>query len=63
MLSGFWLAWRHGFSPGGLVPGVLGVLGGIPLLTAYLFVVSIRNSGDVVELLMGKTRAERLRNP
>ena len=62
LLSGFWLAWRHHFSPGGLLLGVLGVLGGIPLLTAYLFVVSIRGNGDVAALLMGETRAERLRD-
>ena len=62
VLSGFWLAWRHHFSPGGLVLGVLGVVGGIPLLTAYLLVVSVRGSSDVAELLMGKTRAERLRD-
>jgi hypothetical protein len=36
---------------------VLGVFGGAPLLTAYLFVASLRANGDVRELLLGKARA------
>ena len=37
VLSGLWLAWRNHFSPGGLALGALGLFGGAPLLTAYLF--------------------------
>ena len=59
-LSAFWLAWRHHFSAAGIILGVLGFVGGIPVLTAYLLIVSTRGSGDVAELLMGKARAERL---
>jgi hypothetical protein len=58
MMSGFWVAWRHHFSPGGLVLGVLGLTGGAPFLTAYLFITSIQTNGDVAEILLGKTRAE-----
>jgi hypothetical protein len=57
-LSGLWLAWRHHFSPAGLALGVLGFLGGAPVLTAYLFVASLRANGDVATLFLGKTRAE-----
>lgn len=57
-LSGLWLAWRHHFSPAGLALGVLGFFGGAPVLTAYLFVASLRANGDVATLLLGKTRAE-----
>ena len=32
ILSGLWLAWRHHFSPGGLLLGCLGFFGGIMLL-------------------------------
>ena len=57
LLSGFWLAWRHHFSPIGLALGVLGVFGGMPLLTTYLLIVSFQAKGDVRELLLGKVRA------
>jgi hypothetical protein len=57
-LSAFWLAWRHHFSPAGLVLGVLGFFGGAPLLTAYLFFASLRANGDVKELLLGSARAQ-----
>jgi hypothetical protein len=56
-LSGVWLAWRHHFSPAGLALGVLGFLGGIPLLTVYLFIVSFQANGDIAEVMLGKTRA------
>ena len=58
-LSGFWLAWRHHFSPGGLVLGVLGLFGGAPVLTAYLFFASLQAGGDPAELLLGRARAQR----
>jgi len=57
VLSGFWLAWRHHFSPGGLALGVLGLFGGVPVLTAYLFVASLAAEGDVKVLLLGPARA------
>ena len=55
-LSGFWLAWRHHFSPLGLALGVLGFFGGVPVLTAYLFFASLK-ANDVKELLLGGARA------
>ena len=57
LLSGFWLAWRHHFSPLGLALGVLGLFGGAPVLTAYLFITSFTVNGDVRALLMGHHRA------
>ncbi len=57
LLSGFWLAWRNHFSPAGLALGVLGVFGGAPVLTAYLFVTSFAVGGDVRVLLLGEARA------
>jgi hypothetical protein len=58
-LSGLWLAWRHHFSPVGLALGVLGFLGGAPVLTAYLLLASYSVNGDVAALLLGRLRAER----
>ena len=58
ILSGFWLAWRHHFSPGGLALGVLGVLGGAPVLTLYLLIVSVQSKGNVAVMLLGERRAD-----
>jgi len=57
LLSGFWLAWRHHFSPAGLALGVLGFLGGAPVLSGYLLIVSLQTNGNVKEMLLGKVRA------
>ena len=59
VLSGLWLAWRHHFSAGGCALGVLGLVGGAPVLTAYLFFTSLRVRGDVGQLLLGPVRAQR----
>lgn len=56
ILSGYWLAWRHQFSPGGIVLGVLGLLGGAPVLTLYLLIVSFQANGDVRVMLLGEQR-------
>ncbi len=56
-LSGLWLAWRHQFSPGGIVLGVLGFFGGISVLAPYLFIASLKANGDMRVLLLGKDRA------
>ena len=57
VLSGLWLAWRHHFSPSGLALGVLGLFGGAPVLTAYLFFASRRVEGDWARLFLGDDRA------
>lgn len=57
LLSGLWLAWRHRFSPLGLLLGVAGVFGGMLFLSAYLFIASFRPGADVKSLLLGGSRA------
>ena len=57
MLSGLWLAWRHHFSPGGLVLGLLGFFGGMMFLAPYLLIASFRADGDMKILFLGKDRA------
>lgn len=56
-LSGLWLAWRHRFSPGGLVLGVCGLFGGMMVLGPYLVWASSRADADVRTLLLGESRA------
>jgi hypothetical protein len=62
ILSGCWLAWRHQGSPAGIALGVLGFFGGIPVLTAYLLIVSGREGVDAAILLLGPERAAKLRD-
>jgi hypothetical protein len=57
ILSGLWLSWRHHFSPGGLVLGVLGFFGGMMFLSLYLLIVSFKADGDMKILFLGKVRA------
>jgi hypothetical protein len=57
LLSGLWLAWRHHFSPGGLLLGLVGVFGGIMLLAPYLLFASYKANGSMKVLLLGKARA------
>jgi hypothetical protein len=56
LLSGIWIAWRNHFSALGLVLAVVAVVGGIPFLTAYLFIMSFRVNGDMKTLIMGTGR-------
>jgi hypothetical protein len=56
-LSGLWVAWRHHFSMAGLGFGLLAFLGGVGFLSLYLLVLSFSTRGDVVEMLIGKSRA------
>ncbi len=57
ILSGFWMAWRNNFTPGGLVLGVGGLLLGAPFLTLYLFILSQQTNGDIARMLLGDQRA------
>ncbi len=56
VLSALWVAWRHGFSVGGLMLGLIAFFGGALFLSAYLFVESFRVKGNVSHLLLGQGR-------
>lgn len=53
ILSGLWVAWRHGFSPTGVVFGVLAANLGMIFLSLYLLIASYRARGDMRAILMG----------
>lgn len=55
-LSALWLAWRHHFSPVGLLLGLAGFFGGVFFLSAYLLVISFKVKGDANALLLGESR-------
>jgi len=59
LFSGLWLMWRHHFSCGGIILGLIGFVGGTMLLAPYLLYASIQAKGDVRELLLGKKRASK----
>ncbi len=52
-LSGLYIAWRHRFTPVGLLLGVIAFNGGALFLSAYFFIQSFRCDGDVRRLLVG----------
>lgn len=56
LLSGTWVAWRHRFSPAGIMLGLLALFGGAFFLSAYLLVVTGRER-DVRILLLGPGRS------
>lgn len=59
VFSALWLAWRNNFTPGALVLGAIGLVGGTMLLAPYLLFVSFQAKGDMKEILLGKERASR----
>ena len=61
VLSGLWMAWRHHFSVGGLLLGVIGFFGGIPALAIYLLIQMRAVNGDIAQLMLGKARADAIR--
>jgi hypothetical protein len=57
VLSALWLAWRHHFSPGGIVLGLAGLVGGMMVLAPYLLNAHVTARGDLREVLPGRRRA------
>ena len=57
ILSALWIAWRHRFSIGGVLLGLLGVAGGILFFAPYLLWVIHREKADVARVLLGPARA------
>lgn len=53
-LSALWVAWRHGFSAGGVALGVTAFFGGMMFLAPYLLWASTRSGGTAAGLLLGE---------
>lgn len=58
-LSALWVMWRHRFSAGGLILGIVAFNGGIPFLCAYLLYQSLRHQADIETLLLGPSRISK----
>ena len=56
ILSATWVAWRNHFSPLGIGLAVVALVGGIPFLTTYLFIMSFKVNDDLRLLIMGPGR-------
>ncbi|MGA1372372.1 MAG: hypothetical protein ACO3Z6_12285 [Pseudomonadales bacterium] len=56
-LSAVWTAWRNDYSGAGLGLAVLAFFGGIPFLTTYLLILSVRTGGDIKAMLLGERRS------
>lgn len=56
-LSALWVSWRHQFSMGGLLLGVVAFFGGMMFLSIYLLVQTGRGGVDARVLLLGEARA------
>ena len=53
VLSGIWMAWRSGFTPGGLALGICTPALGILFFAPYLIYLIGKSEGDVRKLLLG----------
>lgn len=56
LISGLWVAWRHNFSPIGLVLLPIAIFFGIMFLAPYLLIASYQANGDIVKLLIGTAK-------
>ena len=56
-LSALWVAWRHHFTPGGIVMGVIVFVGAMLLFAPYLLYAISKSNGDFAVLLLGENRA------
>lgn len=52
-LSALWTAWRNKFSPAGLGLAVLAFFGGMLFLSAYLFILSLKSNGNLIQVMIG----------
>lgn len=53
VLSGIWMAWRSGFSKGGIALGILAPPLGILFFAPYLIYLISKTGGDVRKLILG----------
>jgi len=52
LLVGIWIAWRHKFSVGGIVLGLLCIMGSLFSLL-YVVYLSFHHKGNIVAMLVG----------
>jgi len=55
LFTGLWIAWRNKFNPLGLGLGLFTLVGGIPFVSTYLFILSYKTN-SIKEILTGKNK-------
>ncbi len=58
VLSGIWVAWRHQFSAGGILLGVLAANLRMIFLSHYLLLAISKSGGDMRKVFLGEARAQ-----
>lgn len=53
IFTGLWVAWRNKFSATGIGLGLFTLAGGIPFVSVYLFVLSLKPNVGIKEILIG----------
>jgi hypothetical protein len=54
IFTGLWIAWRNKFKATGIALGLFTLVGGIPFVSVYLFVLSLKVNTSIKEILIGK---------
>ncbi|MEM9446775.1 MAG: hypothetical protein AAGA18_15645 [Verrucomicrobiota bacterium] len=53
LLSGIWIAWRHQFSLGGIVMGLIAAILGMVVFAPYMLITTLKENGDLKKVLLG----------
>lgn len=54
VLSGLWIAWRHRFSPTGIIMGIIASILGMTVFAPYLLFVASKAKGDIKTMFIGE---------
>jgi hypothetical protein len=54
IFTGLWIAWRNKFNVTGIGLGLFTLVGGIPFVCVYLFVLSLKDNTTIKEMLIGE---------
>ncbi len=54
IFTGLWIAWRNKFSATGIGLGLFTLVGGIPFVSVYLFILSLKDNTTMKEMLVGE---------
>ncbi len=58
IISALWIMWRHHFSLGGIILGLIASVAGIMFFAPYLLFAIFYSKGDIKTLFMGKAWVE-----
>jgi len=53
IFTGLWIAWRNQFNFKGIGLGLFTLVGGIPFVCVYLFILSLEENSSIKKMLIG----------